>query len=58
MSRREELEHEIELAQQQLDNVTENTPPQVVEQIHQALDSASFDLNNLYDDEEIQGFDN
>lgn len=50
MSRREELEKQLEIAQKSIENAPESTPGQVLELMHRELDSIAFELNNLYDD--------
>lgn len=52
MSRREELEKELEITQIQLNNIPEDTPEEVLEELKKEYDSISFELNNLYDDDE------
>lgn len=52
MSRREELEREIEITQKRIDEATGDTPSNIVELWKKELDSLSFELNNLYDDDE------
>ena len=52
MSRRTELEEEMAMVQKRIDNVLENTPEEVVNAWIKELDSISFELNNLYDDNE------
>lgn len=50
--RREELEKEIELVQKRIDEAPQDTPQRILEAWHKELDSLSFELNNLYDDED------
>lgn len=52
MSRREELEKEIGIAQKRMDNATEDIPKYIVDLWRKELDSLEFELNNLYDDDE------
>jgi len=52
MSRREELEKEIVLIKKRMDDSPKDTPHAIVEQYTKELDSLSFELNNLYDDDE------
>lgn len=52
MSRREELEKEVEIARKRLDEAPLNTSNEVLEAYRKELDSISFELNNLYDDDE------
>lgn len=52
MSRREELEREVEIARKRLDTASLNTPNEVLEAYRNELDSISMELNNLYDDDE------
>ena len=54
MGRREELEYEIAEMRKRIDRAPENTPDEVLELWHQQLDSAWFELNNLYDDYETE----
>ena len=52
MSRRVELEQELEMVQKRIDNAPENTPKEIMDAWVKELDSISFELNNLYDDDE------
>jgi aspartate/methionine/tyrosine aminotransferase len=52
MSRREELEKEIDIVQGRIGNADKDTPERIVELWKKELDSLSFELNNLYDDDE------
>ncbi|WP_197027629.1 hypothetical protein [Prevotella sp. 10(H)] len=52
MSRRTELEKEIEIAKKRMDDAPKDTPEDVKEQWIKELDSLSVELNNLYDDNE------
>ena len=52
MSRRSELEKEIEIAKKRIDDAPKDTPLSVKELWYKELDSLSFELNNLYDDDE------
>lgn len=52
-NRRNELEREIEIIQDKIDNPPAATPKEVMEYWRKELDSLSFELNNLYDDDEI-----
>jgi len=52
MSRREELEKEIAIAKKRIDEAPGDTPGLVKNQYVKELDSLSFELNNLYDDDE------
>lgn len=54
MSRRTELEKEIEIVQSRINDVSENTPKEILEAWEKELDSLSFELNNLYDDNELE----
>ncbi len=51
-NRREELEKEIEIVQERIANPPAATPKEVVESWAKELDSLSFELNNLYDDDD------
>lgn len=51
-NRREELEKEIEIVQDRIDSPPAGTPKDVMESWIKELDSLSFELNNLYDDDE------
>ncbi|MCD7970945.1 MAG: hypothetical protein LUF87_11405 [Alistipes sp.] len=51
MGRREELERELDEARRRIDNLPETTPQEVVKAWHREVDSISFELNNLYDDD-------
>lgn len=53
MSRREELERQLELAQHRVDTLPEGVPEAVIADWHKELDSISFELDNLYDDYEM-----
>ena len=52
MSRRIELEEELEIVQKRIDNAPENTPKEVMEAWKKELVSIELELNNLYDDNE------
>ncbi len=52
MSRRAELERELDIVQKRIDSAPENTPENIRESWIEELDSISFELNNLYDDDE------
>ena len=52
MSRRTELEEELEMAQNRIENAPDNTPDEIMKLWRKELDSISFELNNLYDDDE------
>jgi len=52
MSRRTELENEIEIARKRIDDAPKDTPIEVKDQWIKELDDLSFELNNLYDDDE------
>ncbi|MBS6269566.1 MULTISPECIES: hypothetical protein [Coprobacter] len=54
MSRRTELEKEIEIVQSRINDASENTPKEILEAWEKELDSLSFELNNLYDDNELE----
>ena len=54
MSRREELENEIAVIQKRLNSASADVPPYIIEAWEKEFDSLSFELNNLYDDEENQ----
>jgi len=53
MSRRTELERELEIVQERIDHAPENTPCEMRDQWREELDSITSELNNLYDDDEI-----
>ncbi|MCC8199184.1 MAG: hypothetical protein LIP06_11565 [Tannerellaceae bacterium] len=53
MSRREELEKEIALMDEQIKNAPADTPWDVLDAWRNEYDALAFDLNNLYDDMEI-----
>ena len=53
MSRRTELEKEVEIARRRLEGAHIDTPEEILDLMREELDSASFELNNLYDDREI-----
>ena len=52
MSRRNELEKELEMAQKRIDDAPKDTPKNILENWIKELDSIAFELNNLYDEEE------
>ena len=53
MSRRTELEEELEMVQKRIDNASEkNIPGEIINAWTKELDSISFELDNLYDDDE------
>lgn len=52
MSRRSELEKEIEIAKKRIDDVPKDTPKEIMEAWIKELDSLSVELNDLYDDDE------
>lgn len=54
MSRRMKLEKEIEIAQNNIEKATPDTPKEVVDAWKKELDSLAFELNNLYDDDELE----
>ncbi len=51
MSRRSELEKELELAQKQLDELPADAPQEIKNSLREQYDNISFELNNLYDDD-------
>lgn len=51
INRRKELEREIEIIQDKIDNPPAATPKEIAELWTKELDSLSFELNNLYDDD-------
>lgn len=53
MGRREELEKELSIAQKQIDEAPKDTPAELMDALREEYDSVSFELNNLYDDDEI-----
>ncbi|MCC8186720.1 MAG: hypothetical protein LIP08_04210 [Bacteroides sp.] len=53
MSRREQLEHEVDLAGKRLDELPPDAPEEVRQQMRLEYDDLSFDLNNLYDDSDF-----
>ena len=54
MSRREELEKELRIAQEQINNAPEDIPEVLMNALREEYDSISIELNNLYDDDEIE----
>lgn len=54
MSRRRVLEEEIENLQKQIDEMPEDSPYEDVDSLRKELDELSFELNNLYDDDELE----
>ena len=52
MSRREELEKEIEIVSKRINEAPINTPNEVLDAYKKELNSISFELENLYDDDE------
>lgn len=53
MSRRQMLEEQIEKLQNKIDDMPEDSPYEDVDPLRQRLDELSFELNNLYDDDEL-----
>lgn len=51
-NRREQLEKEVELAERRIKEAPKNTPKEVMNNWRQMYDDLSFELNNLYDDED------
>ena len=51
-NRRNELEKEIEILQDKIDNPPAATPKEIRELWTKEYDSLSFELNNLYDDDD------
>ncbi len=49
MSRREALERAVEIARERIDNAPADTPKEVLDTWRTEYDTLSFDLNNLYD---------
>ncbi len=54
MGRREELEMELEQAQERIANAPAGTPQDWMDAYHKELDSIQIELNNLYDDPETE----
>lgn len=54
MSRRNELEREIEIVQKRIADAPKDTPKNILEAWTKELDSISFELDNLYDDDEME----
>ena len=52
MSRRTELEEELEMVQKRIDNAPEDISKEIINAWTKELDSISFELDNLYDDNE------
>ncbi len=52
MSRRSELEKEIEIAKKRIDDAPKDTPKEIMEAWIKEHDSLSIELNDLYDDDE------
>ncbi len=50
MSRRSELEKEIQETEKVINNAPEDTPKEIMNVWRAQYDSLSFELNNLYDD--------
>jgi len=50
--RREELEKEMEIADNRIKTAPKDTPTEVLDAWIKEYDSISFELNNLYDDED------
>ncbi|MDR2040322.1 MAG: hypothetical protein LBQ60_20595 [Bacteroidales bacterium] len=51
-NRREFLEKEIEMINNKIENAPEDTPKEILDAWREEYDELSFELNNLYDDEE------
>jgi len=54
MGRREELEKEVDIARDRITNAPSDTPKIVMDDWVKELDSLLFELNNLYDDDELE----
>ena len=54
MGRREELEKQLEIADQRLQEAPKDTPKEILENYRKEYDSIDFELNNLYDDPETE----
>jgi hypothetical protein len=54
MSRREELEVQLERVEQLLEKASKETPKEMLEAYRKEYDSIAFELNNLYDDPETE----
>ena len=52
MSRREELEKELDVMQKVIDNASPETPESLMDAYRKELASISLELNNLYDDDD------
>jgi len=52
MSRRSELEKEVDIAKKRIDEAPQDTPMDVLDAWTKELDDLSIELNNLYDDDE------
>jgi len=52
MSRRSELEKEVDIAKKRIDEAPQDTPKDVLDVWTKELDDLSIELNNLYDDDE------
>ncbi|MDR2009729.1 MAG: hypothetical protein LBQ22_04530 [Bacteroidales bacterium] len=53
MSRRTELENELETARKRIEEAPKDTPKEVTHLMWKEFNSLSVELNNLYDDDEI-----
>ncbi|WP_203583423.1 hypothetical protein [Paludibacter sp. 221] len=51
-NRREELEKEIKEVEEVMRNAPKDTPKEIIDAWRKEYDSLSFELNNLYDDDE------
>ena len=52
MSRREELEKELQIVNERIENANKDIPTDVLDAWKKEYDSIFFELDNLYDDEE------
>lgn len=54
MGRRDELERELQVAQERIDKARPDTPEDVMDGFLMERDSIFIELNNLYDDPETE----
>lgn len=54
MGRRDELEKQLDVIQARIEQAPDNVPDDLLEAWHKEMDSIFFELDNLYDDDEME----